>query len=249
MSKPPSNQPVVSVIMPVYNGRTYLEDSISSLVDQNDGALEILTVDNGSTDGSRDLLEELSRKNPRIKLFDQPQRGIASARNSGLANASGNFVTFLDQDDMCPQGTVARQLSLLVAEPHAQAIYGLTLVTGTEHELAAPQSVPQQQLAMTMMLSAALFRRSIFEQIGLFDPSYRLADDLDFLLRIIEADLPVVLEKNLATVHRRHSAQATADLAATRSECTKALAASLRRRRLGGKASPLNHPLVSVLTR
>lgn len=237
---------LVSVIMPVYNGQQFLEASIGSLRSQSHAELEIVVVDDGSTDSSRQLVQDLAAGEPRITLVDQPHGGIAASRNAALAVARGELVTFLDQDDLCPPGTIARQCTHLAHGASVTAVFGLTLATGSAEELADPLAAPRHRLERTMMLSAALFRRSVFDRVGNFDPSYRLADDFDFLLRIMEADLPVTLEDELATVHRRHPDQATADHAATRRECVLALSASLRRRRALGMTGQLRHPLASV---
>ena len=247
MTRPTPDEPLISVVMPVFNGRPFLEASIGTLRRQDHAALEIIAVDDGSSDGSRQLLRALAEEEPRLRVVEQPHAGIASARNAALAIARGAFITFLDQDDHCPPGTLARQRAVLEREPHLSAVLGRTLIAASASELADPAAVAADRLAHTMMLSAAQFRRSVFERIGRFDTAYALADDLDFLLRLMEAGEPVALEDELATVHRRHSVQATADHRATRREATLALSASLRRRRMRGESGPRRHPLASVI--
>jgi glycosyltransferase involved in cell wall biosynthesis len=249
MTRQTSDGPLVSVVMPVFNGRAFLEESIRSLQRQDHAALEIIVVDDGSTDGSVDVLKALTRQEPRMRLLEQPHGGIAAARNTALAISRGDFVTFLDQDDLCPPGTIARQRARLEREPDLSAVVGRTLTTASEHEMADPFAVPADRVAHTVLLSSGLFRRSVFERIGPFDSSYALADDMDFLLRMMEAGEPVALEDELASVHRRHPVQATADHAATRREAALVLSASLRRRRMRGAAGPLRHPLASVIAR
>jgi glycosyltransferase involved in cell wall biosynthesis len=249
MTRRMSDMPLVSVVMPVFNGRRFLEASIGTLRRQDHAALEIIVIDDGSTDGSMEVLKALAAEEPRMRLLEQPHGGIASARNAALAITQADFVTFLDQDDCCPPGTIARQRTRLEREPELSVVVGRTLITASAHEMVDPLAVPADRHVYTFMLSAALFRRSVFERIGPFDAKYALADDLDFLLRLMEAGEPVALENELATVHRRHSEQATADHAATRREATLALSASLRRRRMRGEAGPLRHPLASVIAR
>jgi hypothetical protein len=96
-----------------------------------------------------------------------------------------------------------------------------------------------------MLLAAALLRRDVVDAVGTFDPSCASADDLDFLLRMIESGHRIELETGLGTYHRRHPGQASGDLAATRRDCVRALARSLERRRRHGLHGPLHHPLVT----
>jgi glycosyltransferase involved in cell wall biosynthesis len=235
--------PLVSVIMPVFNGMRHLDEALQSLLSQSYRHLEIIAIDDSSSDGSLHRLQQISATDQRVVPLAIAHGGIATARNAGLAAARGQLLTFLDQDDLCPPGRIARHVERLSRNLDAWTIFGRTLTTADvplASEWPRPANAPQP---LTMMLSAGTFRAGLFDSVGKFDPAYTLADDLDFLLRLMEAALAVEVEAELATVHRRHSAQATADLEATRHDCLRALAASLRRRRQKGNTGPLVHPL------
>ena len=92
----PRRDPKISVIIPAYNAGRYIENCIDSLLSQTYGNLEVITVNDGSSD---DTAEKLSRYVPRITLIDQPNRGVAAARNRALEIASGDYILFLDADD------------------------------------------------------------------------------------------------------------------------------------------------------
>lgn len=95
--------PVLSVIVPVYNVEDYLEDCLESLLRQSLVRMEIIAVNDGSTDRSAEILHNLARRNPRaIRVIDQPNAGLGAARNTGIAAARGQFLTFVDSDDMVP---------------------------------------------------------------------------------------------------------------------------------------------------
>lgn len=89
----------ISVIIPVYNVKKYLQKCVDSVVNQTYKNLQIILVDDGSTDGSGELCDLLAEKDSRIKVIHKKNGGLSSARNSGLENATGDYVTFLDSDD------------------------------------------------------------------------------------------------------------------------------------------------------
>lgn len=225
---------LISVLMPTFNGESFVEEALSSVLAQRDVELEVVVTDDGSTDDTLVIVRELAGSDARIRFAVQPHAGIAAARNACLARSCGSYIALLDQDDSCPDGKLARQLALLDQSPEIAAVFGLTQVFGAG-----------ERREYTMLLAAALFRREVVEAVGEFDVSYASADDLDFLLRLIESGQRIELEPGLGTCHRRHSGQTTADLDATRRDCVRALAKSLQRRRRNGIAGPLDHPLVA----
>ncbi len=91
--------PVISVIIPVYNSEKYLEKCVNSVLSQTERDLEMILVDDGSRDGSAGLCDSLAEKNGRIKVIHKENGGVSSARNAGLAEASGEYVAFIDSDD------------------------------------------------------------------------------------------------------------------------------------------------------
>ncbi len=94
-----SSDPKVSVIIPVYNVKSTLRRCLNSILAQTYTGLEIILVDDGSTDGSGELCDQLGRKDTRIKIIHQPNQGLSAARNAGLDQMTGDFVTFVDSDD------------------------------------------------------------------------------------------------------------------------------------------------------
>lgn len=245
----PPVPPLVSVIMPTLNGHRFIASSIGSLQAQDHEALEIIVIDNGSTDDTVAIVERLATEDPRIRLTHAEQRGIASARNVGLALARGEFTTFLDHDDLCPPGKIARQLAYLLARPDTIALFGPIVMFPSTEIVSAADVMDAAEPFLTISLAAALFRSRAFDLVGELDPFFKLADDFDFILRLIEAGLNIAVEDEIATLHRRHPTQATSDFAATRRELALALATSVRRRRRAGNLAPLSHPLVKALPR
>lgn len=96
----------VSVIIPVYNTGIYLEEAIGSITAQSLGNIEIITIDDGSTDNSPEILQKLRDKDDRIKIYTQSNQGPSEARNYGIKEASGDYILFLDSDDMLQNDTI-----------------------------------------------------------------------------------------------------------------------------------------------
>lgn len=92
--------PLISIIVPVYNTAQYLEDCFGSICEQTYRNLEIIAVDDGSTDGSAELLDRLAKNDDRIRVIHQENRGVSAARNTGIAVAQGEYLSFADSDDM-----------------------------------------------------------------------------------------------------------------------------------------------------
>lgn len=109
-------EPLVSVIVPVYNTEKYLEKCIGSLLGQSYGNLEIILVNDGSTDKSGRICEEYARKDSRVRVIHKDNGGVSDARNSGLRAASGTYLCFLDSDDYTEPGTVEHAVQVAETE-------------------------------------------------------------------------------------------------------------------------------------
>ena len=94
------NSPLVSVVIPVYNTEQYLGQTLESIVSQTLSGLDIIVIDDGSTDGSRAVAERMASTDPRIRIFSQPNGGLSEARNAGLRHVRGEYVYFMDSDDL-----------------------------------------------------------------------------------------------------------------------------------------------------
>ena len=101
MTTDSGKNPLVSVIIPVYNGERYLSDTIGSVIAQTEKDWEIVAVNDGSTDHSQAILEEFAMKYPdRIRVISVSNGGVSRARNTGVSEARGTYIAFLDQDDL-----------------------------------------------------------------------------------------------------------------------------------------------------
>lgn len=212
---PSSSNELVSVIIPSYNRAAYIEAAINSALDQTYGPVEVIVVDDGSTDGSYEKLQQWEERG-KLVLLTHPERrnrGQSASINLGIQQAAGSYIAILDSDDMFAKEKLADQVAFLEANPETGMVYGqghavdadgnfLFKVPGDGHqELSDPNRL---LLDCYMALpGGSLVRRSVFETAGLFEESFRAGQDHDMAIRIMEATRCAYLPK-LAFYYRKH---------------------------------------------
>jgi glycosyltransferase involved in cell wall biosynthesis len=230
----------VSVIVPVWNMARFLPDAIASIPDVH----EIIIVAAESNDNTFEVAQALAKQRRGVRVLPSPKKRPASARNIGLSAASGDVIAFNDADDVWPQGKLALQLKRLDGdEPQPDVVTGLvTWFKELDRDRLAPAEHSSVETKNVQQIGAAIFRRSVFDRIGLFDESLMYAEDWDLLLRIIEAQVPFVVLNTPTLYYRRHgdSMMARND-PRIKSDLAKAFAMSLaRRRKLGLSLAPVS---------
>lgn len=236
--------PEVSVIMPAYNAERFIGTALRSLQAQSGPDLEIVVVDDGSSDDTLGLVHAAAAADARIVVIAGGHGGVSAARNTGLAAARGGFLTFLDSDDLCPPGKIARQLAKLHADARHDAVVGEILMF---ENLAAdlwPAPGSRTERFFGVQLAAGLFRRSVFDRHGAFDPTLDQSEDLDFYLRLLEARAALHIEDEVASLYRRHGANMTNNFHQAQRGFLRACHKSLVRRRTTGATLP-ETPLLS----
>ena len=217
---------IVSVIVPVFNRVQLVKASIQSLLQQRgDFAIDVIVVDDGSTEGTGELLSMISDEDMRVRVFSQMHSGIAAARNTGLANIhpDAKFVSFLDSDDLCIPGRFKRDLAILAKRPDLAATYGRALVS----ELGAS---PREAEVVTIHVGCSLIRKEALVRIGPFDTRFHQGEDTDFLFRLFESGLRVMQTQTCCLNYRRHSGNITRQSDASRRFFKEAINESLKRR-------------------
>lgn len=195
----------VSVIMPVYNGASFLAEALGSVQRQQVQPLEVIIVDDGSTDETAAIAAEFVKDGP-CRYFYQPNRGPSAARNKGLSLARGNVIAFLDVDDLWPEDKLARQLACLQDKPQVQVVMGRTQCLRLNETAAAPRHFePFSTPFLTVCLGSALYRQSVFERVGLFDETLRFSEDVDWFMRAREQNTPMQVLQETTLFYRLHS--------------------------------------------
>ncbi|RMJ06133.1 UDP-Glc:alpha-D-GlcNAc-diphosphoundecaprenol beta-1,3-glucosyltransferase WfgD [Marinobacter litoralis] len=212
---PSSSNELVSVIIPSYNRAAYIEAAINSALDQTYGPVEVIVVDDGSTDGSYEKIQQWEERGELVLLThpERRNRGQSASINLGIHQAAGSYIAILDSDDMFAKEKLADQVAFLEANPETGMVYGqghavdadgnfLFKVPGDGHqELSDPNRL---LLDCYMALpGGSLVRRSVFEKAGLFEESFRAGQDHDMAIRIMEATKCAYLPK-LAFYYRKH---------------------------------------------
>lgn len=235
----------VSVIIPVHNGDAFLADAVESIQRQGDTPLEIIIVDDGSTDGTAQLIPRLTGN---IRAVAQSNRGPAAARNTGLRMARGNVIGFLDADDLWPANKLALQLACLADHPDIGIVQGRiqcirTKDKGRRMKDKGQRTKDEEQPTrydvveafadpyLGLQLGSALCRVAVFETVGGFDERLRHSEDVDWFLRAREQDIPMSILDQVTLLYRIHPHNMTRARAARDHYFIQALKHSLDRRK------------------
>lgn len=220
--------PEVSVIMPVFNGAPYIAEAIGSIRAQNHPALEIIVVDDGSTDGSGAIVSALGGD---IRIASQANAGAAAARNHGLALARGAVIAFLDADDLWPADKLARQLAVLDGDPRIGLVTGRIRAFGGTIPGRADRAEAYGDGLPGVNLGCALVRRPVFDAVGGFDTALRISDDADWFVRVRDHGIPTAALDAVTLLYRIHDANMTRNVDTVGREAVLVMKRALDRRR------------------
>lgn len=225
--------PPLTVIIPVRDARAYLADALASAAQQGFPDLELLVVDDGSTDGSADLVGGAA---PAARLLRHAvPRGPAAARNTALREARGELIAFLDADDVWVPGALQRLARSLEARPEVQFVIGATeLVRMPQPGAPVGELAVLSPARVSFFLPATLFRRSVFERVGLLDESLTFGEDSDWFLRAREQGVPFLTTEEKVLLYRRHDRNMTLGKDVRTLFVPQTIIRSLRRRREAG---------------
>jgi GT2 family glycosyltransferase len=197
--------PLISVVIPVYNGASFLPEAIDSILAQAYPKVEIIVVDDGSTDAIAEAVAALPAE---VRFLRKGNAGPAAARNLGIRAAGGSLIAFLDVDDLWPAGALGAALAWLSERPDTDVVIGRAQLCERRAD-ARYDFVGSPGDGFTYYIGAGLYRRHAFEKIGLFDPLLRFAEDLDWYARAERGGL-CVDRLDMVTLHvRRHATNST----------------------------------------
>lgn len=210
---------MISVIMPSYNAAPYLEEAVASVMDQSYPVVELILVDDGSTDNTLAIAGRLMQSHPgRIRLLTQPNAGSYVARNLGIEHARGEFIAFLDADDWWTSDCLSKLHAALVTSNAMLAYCGWQNVGASDrsNDPYVPPDYEQGDKAEQFLraaspwpIHAALTRTSVLRGAGGFDTNWRTCMDYDLWLRIGVANRIVLVPEVMAFYRHKVSGQIT----------------------------------------
>jgi glycosyltransferase involved in cell wall biosynthesis len=229
-------KPLVSVMIGVYNGAPYLAEAIESVVAQDYEPLELIVVDDGSTDGSADV----ARGFPGVHVVRQENGGNGSARNRAVEEASGELYAFLDADDRFTPGKLTLQKAALDADPGLDMVFGHVrefvspeLDEETRARIRPPAVAPMPWTSPNLML----IRRDSFHRVGAFTTAVRVGVTVDWFARASEAGLRYAVLPDVVLERRLHTQNNGLRESASRSQYLEVIRQAMERRRAAAESA------------
>lgn len=203
MQIPETELPLVSLIIPVYNGQQYLPQTLESAVSQTYKNLEILVIEDGSEKTSQEIVARFKN----AQYFYQKHQGNAQARNYGIELAQGRFISFLDQDDILPADKIKHQVEFLVSNPTKYIVSGLTQEFVSEGETVPTWVRPRTLKTLHRGASPGtwLIRRSLFTEVGTFKPELKSTSDMEWFYRLKQLHYEISFLEEVVLHKRIHA--------------------------------------------
>lgn len=217
--------PKISVVVPVYNMAGYLPDAVESVLRGDFDDFEVLIVDDGSTDGTRDAAAQFSSVDgryydPRVRYLRKPNSGKATAVNFALREVRGAFVTFLDADDELTPGSLSVRYQAAAKRGRTDEIVIGGFEVFDDSDVLGSRSVPSNASVRSLKrqfwlsyktpfhLNACLVPRALINKAGSFDPRLRRCEDIDYSMRLLDHTNSALLIRAMVYRYRKHRASA-----------------------------------------
>ncbi len=206
--------PAVSVILPAYNQATYLGQAVQSVLNQSYIDFELIVIDDGSTDHTKQVA--CSFNDPRLRYIYQDNQGLSAARNTGIRESKGPYLTYLDSDDLFLPAKLAHLCQVLDERPEIGFVAGQAVPIdeqgnpiGKIFNKPLPEDRRQLLLGNPLHVGSVMLRRSWQEKVGFFDTGLRSYEDWDMWLRLVKAGCPMDWIARPVSLYRFHGAQMT----------------------------------------
>ncbi len=228
-------KPLVSAIVAVRNGERFLAQAIQSILDQSYWPYEIIVIDDGSTDRTRDI----ARSYTPVRYFYQKHQGVSVARNRGIEEAKGEYIAFLDDDGLWTRDKLEAQVGRMIDDPGLQ--YTVAHVKCfVEPGLPIPHGMKKELLEGTQVgyiPETLVARKTLFQRIGMFDAQLRTAEDVDWFARARDQRIAAAALPNVLLHKRYHDKNISMNIDLNNQNLLDVLQRSILRRREGEKDS------------
>ncbi|MBN1363514.1 MAG: glycosyltransferase [Syntrophaceae bacterium] len=225
-------KPLISVIIPVYNGEKFIQEAVENILSQKYPSLEIIIVNDGSDDRTEEIINHLSID---VRYFRQENAGPAAARNRGVRDASGEFIAFLDADDLWPENNLNILIDEMLRDSDMEVIRGCAQLMDFNKKSGCYEYVGNPKESFPHYIGAALYRKSVFEKVGLFDPMLRFGEDGDWYIRAAELGIKIKRLEETTLYVRRHGGNMTEGKNMVELNSLKIFKKFLERRRMQGQ--------------
>jgi glycosyltransferase involved in cell wall biosynthesis len=195
-------RPLVSVVMAAYNSETYIREALESALAQDWSPFEVVVVDDGSTDGTAEIVRSFAD----VRYFHQANAGPSAARNAAVAASRGELIANFDSDDLLPPTRLRVQAELLLERPELGAVFG------RQEWLNAPDWMARDAVygdVDGIPLSSAMFRRHVLDELGGYDTSFTHGEDTDLLIRMRERGIGYHVLPDVVLFRRFHESSLT----------------------------------------
>ncbi len=225
-----NHNPLISVIIPVYNGDRYLKEAIESVLAQDYEPLEIIIIDDGSTDNSANIAQSFGKK---INYYYQENGGHGSAINYGLEVAKGDYLAFLDSDDIWSENKLTLQMKVMLNEPEIDILLGMVkqffspeLDQETKAKIYCEPNLMKGYVFGTMII-----KRDAFLRVGKLNQNYTIGSFIDWFFNASESKINIKILPELVLYRRLHTTNSTIVNPQNRSDYARIIKTVLDRKR------------------
>ncbi len=220
-------EPLVTVIVPVFNGSCYIVQALDSILAQTYSRVELLVIDDGSTDDT--VARVHSVRDLRLRVLEQSHSGAGVARNMGVRQASGEFLSFLDADDLWSGDKLRIQIERMHRQPYADMVFG-HMIEFVSPELATGE-LRESEPVPGYSSGTMLIRREAFDRVGNFPTQWQVGEFMDWYARAMDADLQSELMSQTVLRRRIHTRNVGVRERASRQVYAQVVSSIIQRRR------------------
>jgi len=223
------SKPLVSVILPVFNGGKFIAETLESVFAQTYPHMEVIVVDDGSTDNSGEIARTFQ-----LHYHFQPNQGVGAARNTGISLAKGDLIAFIDADDIWEKEKIRKQVDVLMKDSelgYVLTLQELSLVSGVTRKPAWVREGQINKAIPGYLPSTLMVRKPVFELVGLFDPRYQTGSDGDWFFRARDKGIPMKIIQELLVFRKVHAANQSNAVAEVHADLLSIAARSVGRKR------------------
>lgn len=200
------DQPLVSIITPCFNNAAYIEETLKAIIMQDYQNWECIVIDDGSTDQSAKLIQEIAQKEPRIKYLYQANSGAAAARNNGIKNSKGKYILPIDGDDLIHPSYLSKGIPLLEAHPNIKVVCCKVKMFGAKSKEMILQPYSFKKLLIQNQLTvSSIYRRSDYDKTTGYDPKMFSSEDWEFWISLLKTGGEVRKIDETLLYYRRHA--------------------------------------------